>query len=187
MIRTSFFCLAVLAPATLYSGQETSKVASSSTRPAAELLIDESPICYLGNEPARIRIERVYGKEFPLNTIFVPVRFRDLALKDPQQDDPEFVPYETLVNAQEGTVLTLHIYKQSYTVLCKQQRRDSLRPENSFQGLLTAKMEDFKKYPNCSIEGERSLWQANVIKKISRLSDRTAIGHGNNKSPNLVK
>jgi hypothetical protein len=131
-------------------------------------------VVYIGNCKDREDVEKIYGEQFPLNTPFFQVSFRNI-----QKDMslfPMYIAYKLVKNKKEGDNLSLTLNKKSSTFLCAQVEEGGMRRQNSeFQDFVTIGYKRFLQSANCLVDGEDSLIAFGVIKRKG-----SCIEHGQN-------
>jgi hypothetical protein len=149
------------------------------TDPCAELYLRGKAV-YIGHSKGRTQLEKMYGKDFPLNTIFLAVgfhlppdtRYLWQRVLRPEHGGltegmtvPEYVSYELVKDVQEGRVIDLSLYGKLYKVMCKQQRERNCYDKTPFHQVVSNSIQQFSSHVNYLREGEseQSLKDAEVI------------------------
>jgi hypothetical protein len=131
---------------------------------------------YLGACVEREKVEKAYGRPFPMNTVFMAVNYEPY---DEQLYGLD-MPYDYIHGKKEGDTILLTVNGKQCTIRCKQLKD---RCEEKFEAWLEYSMDKFSKradwYPAEGNDGEEVLISGGVVFKdiYGRLQ------HGKNKSP----
>jgi len=136
-------------------------------------LLEHSPV-YIGRNPSRIQLEKIYGKEFPLNTIFLRAIFN--GLQENEGEMPAFVCYEDFKSAQKGDVICLKLAKGVYEIQCD----NNPHCQQSFDEFLRAGFEKFRREPDAPYWGIMSLVEGGVLHEAV---ENGLVQHGKQGSP----
>jgi hypothetical protein len=178
MSKNSFFLITVIAFST-YAMEEGQRIKD----PFVYFMNNQA--VYIGKEgETREVLEKIYEKEFPLNTVFFPIEFKhtkQLGLRSKygkNPDIPAFIPYDLIKDKNEGDPLVLELNGTKYTFTCKHKGKGAYQ-ESTFQEIVKNGYERFLAYANWLCESEKSLIHEKVITHdcFSR--------HGENATPEL--
>ncbi|GEM_PF-3955214 len=140
--------------------------ASLTPTPKPSIYISGNQIIYIGKSKTRDNLERIYGKEFPLDTVFVNIGFQNVE----PQELPQVIPYSLIYEnnqrqeIEEGHSLTLSINGKAMQVTCK-QRNAPYAPKQKFEHVTSHLATNFLSRPHWLIEdeSEQSLIEAGII------------------------
>lgn len=169
---------------------------------------------YIGQEEARYELEAIFGKKFPLNTIFQPVifynhqaiglapanplkryikksladKFYDFVVGNPDSV-PEYVAYDDIKDAKEGAMLQLALYGKVYSIVCTRNKYSY--GKESFEQELHGQLNLFSMSCNCLPDGQKSLVDASIIDIIDAETKSPYLcakcQHDQNASPYIIK
>ena len=157
--------------------------------PYFHISINGNPL-YIGDSKDKENLEKAYGKQFPLNTIFFQIQYKEYS--DELGQLPDCVTYDDIKDKKEGDSIKLTVGGKPYTLVCQHKGRKNWYGEMEFQAIVAGQIGRFKERANWLVEStfgdndgasEKSLADAGVI----NLNDRwgTSRGHGENCSPHV--
>lgn len=145
-------------------------------------------VVYIGKEKVRKDLERIYKKEFSLNTIFFPIAFKNVqrtwlfGLMSYELECPEYIDYESIGRCRENDILELTLHGKKERFICNQQQAKTFS-RRDFQDIVGIYYQNFVHRANCLMDGEESLIDAQVIKK----NPYNVLDHGQNGNPKILK
>src|SRR5271155_1854027 len=128
-----------------------------------EISISSGPT-YIGESTLRDEIEKIYGKKFTLDTIFIGIKFgKNMEFREENSGFvPKFIPYEYIHKLQENECFELTINSKIYNVCCKQKAEENMYEKSSFEDVMAHLIKNFKSNKNWICEGEESLIKAGI-------------------------
>lgn len=131
-------------------------------------------VLYIGNNSVRKKLEKIYGTEFPLNTIFLSAYWSGAGSRN-----PEYVPFDAIDTVQENDTITLFLRNRRRTIICRQQREENCFSNMAFGQLRDQHMRRFAQSPQCAFKGRKALVRDNVV---CTDEDTGTYRHGSNAS-----
>jgi hypothetical protein len=98
-------------------------LASESNNKIVDMSIYSQWFVYMGAGADRAEIEKIYGRTFPINTIFVPIQIKeglDAETLEGHSFGVDLIPYDYIATKKEGETITLPLNRKNYTLRCKQ-------------------------------------------------------------------
>lgn len=132
---------------------------------------------YIGPSNEREEVEKAYGCTFPMNTIFVPIKFRP----NNQISNLDLIPYDYIHQKNEGDTMLLTINEKPYTICCKNLENELLWPDIKFEKVVKYRMTIFTRKVNWLTTFNKQ-YDATLIKE-KVIHPGISPQHGENKSP----
>ena len=147
-------------------------LASESNNKIVDMSIYSQWFVYMGAGADRSEIEKIYGRTFPINTIFVPIRFADDVISDREVEKLDLkldlIPYDAINTKKEGDTIALTLNGKNYTIRCKQIGNICFCRNQNFETVLADSLKRFATHANWVAhknpkEAQESLLREKVI------------------------